>query len=189
LDKDNTGVSYITERDIDELVRLHEEYLNYGEGIRPHFTEALRNSDTAALKYTADGKTVGILIYTKGIALSGNHDDVEARLREMSAGKNVYTGDAVLVRKEYRSMDIADKLCLAMLQELRRRGAELVVHEFWVYPNGKVPALKMCRVYTKSVFLGRFENFYRDFHHFGYFCSICGKECICAADIYLAEIP
>jgi len=183
------GVPRITIDDIDELVRLHEEYLNYGEGIRPHFIRVLHDPDTVALKYAVDGKMAGILIYTKGIALSGSHDDIAARLEEMCRDKVVYTGDAVLVRKEYRGMGIADILCHAMIGELRRRGAKLVVHEFWVYPDGKVPAYRMCRIYTNSVFLGRFENFYRDFHHYGYYCPICKKECICSADIYLAEVP
>jgi len=63
------------------------------------------------------------------------------------------------------------------------------VLEFWVHPDGSIPAKRMSGVFDKNIFLGRFENFYRDFHHFGYICPMCGKKCVCAAEIYLAEIP
>ena len=182
-------VEYITFNDIGELVRLHELYLNYGDGIRPHFEKILRDPESIALKYMINGEMAGLFIYTKGIALSGNHDEKTARIKKLSKGKKVYTGDAVLVKKEYRSLGVSRELCAAMIGELRRCGAELAVHEFWVHPDGHIPAQKMFSVFTKNIFIGRFEKFYRDFHHFGYLCPICGKDCICAAEIYLAEIP
>lgn len=182
-------ISRMTSDDLDELIKLHSEYLNYGEGIRPHFDKILKDSDSIALKYTVNGETAGIFIYTKGVSLSGNHDELSSELLRLSEGMNVYTGDAVLVRKEYRFMGIADKLCSAMLTELRQRGVQLAVHEFWVYPDGHIPAKKMFRVFNENIFLGRFEYFYRDFHHFGYICPVCGKNCVCAAEIYLAKIP
>jgi hypothetical protein len=132
---------------------------------------------------------VGLFIYTKGIALSGNHDETAARIKALCKGRKVYTGDAVLVKSGYRKLGVAGKLCTAMIGELRRCGAQLAVHEFWVHPNGHIPAQRMFSVFTKNTFIGRFEKFYRDFHHFGYLCPICGKDCICAAEIYLAEIP
>ena len=182
-------ILHITLDDLDALVSLHDEYLNYGEGIRPHFDAILRDPENIALKYTINGEIVGILIYTKGIELSGSHSDLVAELKNLAAGRNVYTGDAVLVTREVRSLGVADKLCAAMLREQRRRGVELVVHEFWVYPDGHVPARRMCEAYEKRIFLGRFENFYKDFHHFGYICPICGIDCVCAAELYLAKVP
>ena len=189
MNSENNRIEPIDFDDIGELVRLHEQYLNYGDGIRPHFEEILRDPESVALKYRIGGEMAGLFIYTKGIALSGNHAETAARIAKLCEGKNVYTGDAVLVKKEYRSLGVTRKLCTAMIKELRRRGAQLAVHEFWVHPDGHIPARKMFKAFTKNTFIGHFENFYRDFHHFGYICPICGKECVCAAEIYLAEIP
>jgi GNAT superfamily N-acetyltransferase len=186
--KDNR-VEYITFDDIDELVSLHEQYLNYGDGIRPHFEEILHDPESVALKYMINSEMAGLFIYTKGIALSGDHVEKIAKIKKLSKGKKVYTGDAVLVKKEYRSLGVANELCSAMIGELRRCGAELAVHEFWVHPDGYIPAKKMFSVFTKNIFIGRYERFYSNFHHFGYICPICGEECICAAEVYLAEIP
>jgi len=181
-------ISYITDNDFDELIRLHSEYLNYGDGIRPHFEQILDNPDNIALKYEVDGDLAGLIIYTKGVELSGGHADIAEKLIELSGGENTYTGDAVLVRKRYRSLGIADKLCLAAIEELKKKKVRYIVHELWVLPDGRVPAKRMCENFEVNTLVGRFENFYRDFHHFGYICPICGKNCMCSADIYLTEI-
>jgi GNAT superfamily N-acetyltransferase len=174
--------------DLDELVRLHEEYLNYGEGIRPHFEEILRDPECVALKHCIDGEIAGLIIYTKGIALSGNHEDLVVRLEALTKGKKVYTGDAVLAKKEYRSLGVADNLYAMAIAEFKRIGVELVLHEYWVYPNGSVPARRMFRQLTEIVYSERIADFYSDFHHYGYHCPICGEVCTCAAEICLIKI-
>jgi ribosomal protein S18 acetylase RimI-like enzyme len=182
------GVSHITNDDFEELIRLHEEYLNYGDGIRPHFEEILSNPDNIALKYVVDGIFAGLIIYTKGIELSGSHADIIEKLNQLSNGEKTYTGDAVLIKSEYRSLRIADKLYRAAIDELKKKGVKYIVHELWVLPDGRVPAKRMCENYTNNIFVGRFDNFYRNFHHFGYICPICNNDCMCSADIYLTQI-
>ena len=187
--KKHGDVSAITADDLNAVVKLYEEYLNYGEGVRPHLDKVLRDPDTIALKHTIDGEITGFYIYTKGIALSGGHNDLLEKLAKLSEGKRVYTGDAIVLKREYRRLSIMKTGFDAMLKELRRKGAELLVHELWVHPNGYVPASVMSHVFNKNIFIGRYENFYRDFRHFGFICPICGKDCLCAADIYLCEVP
>jgi len=188
-DRASGNISRITLEDLEVVIALHEEYLNYGEGVRMHFNSILRDPETIALKYTLYNEIAGILIYTKGVALSAGHDHLVKVLEEKARGKNVYTGDAVLVKRGFRSLGIADKLCNAMLQELKSKGSERMVHEFWVHPDGHVPALRMFSVLKNNFYVGRFMNYYRDFHQYGYFCPICGEHCVCAAEIYIAEMP
>ena len=189
FETENEKISFITIEDLEIVVALHEEYLNYGEGVRSHYSSVLRDPDTVALKYTVSGETAGLFIYTKGVALSAGHDHLVKVLEEKSRGRKVYTGDAVLVKREYRKRGVADKLCVAMLRELKKRDSERMVHEFWVHPDGCVPARRMFRVFEKGFYLGHFLYFYRDFHQYGYFCPICGENCICSAEIYLADMP
>jgi GNAT superfamily N-acetyltransferase len=181
-------IQHITHADMDELVLLHSIYLNYGEGIRPHFESILNNPKTVALKYVYQNEIVGVLIYTEGIALSGEHHDLEKDIRKKAGDQIVYTGDAVLVKKDYRSMNIAAALYEEAVTELRGQGASLVLHELWVYPDGKIPAQKVLNHYSAHQFLGQFEGFYKDFYHYGYVCPICGEHCICAATLYLSEV-
>ena len=182
-------ISAITLDDICTIVALYCKHLNYGDGVRPHFERVLSDPDNIALKYTVDGEIAGFYIYTKGIHLSCQHPELQEKLVKLSEGKKVYTGDAVFVKREYRRLSTLMKGRDAMLAELRRRNVELVVHELWVHPDGHVPAGIMTRIFRKNIFLGRQEKFYKDFHLAGFICPICGINCICAADIYLCEVP
>jgi len=175
--------------DIDVIVGLHEEYLNFGEDIKPHYDAIVGNPDNVALKHTLGGEITGIDIYTKGIALSGTHDYLIWLISRMTEGKCVYTADAVLVRREFRSLGVAGKLWAASLAELKRHGAQRILYELWVHPDGHVPARKVLDEFESKTLIGRFEDFYFDFHHYGYYCPICGANCVCAAEVYVADIP
>ena len=76
----------MAEADLDELVRLHELYLNYGEGIRTHFEGVLRDPASVAVKCEAGGRMVGLDIYTCGVALSGGHEALCNRVRALAGG-------------------------------------------------------------------------------------------------------
>ena len=181
-------ISYLQYSDLDDIVALNEEYLYYGPAVRPHFEEVLSYPDNILLKGTVNNKFAGALTCVKGIALLGEHRELISRIERMTEGKTVYTGDSVAVRKEYRHSGLSNQLVAAVKREMWRRGAEWAVHEFWVHPNGSIPALKAFSVFEKSIFLGRYENFYSSFSDIGYFCPICGENCVCSAEIYLIEI-
>ena len=184
----NGEISAMTAGDLDTLVKLHEEYINYGEGIRPHFDKLLRDPESVAMKYSLDGEIIGIDIFMRGVMLSNDGHGIAERITQLANGKKIYTADAVLVKREHRKTGVADRLCAATLGEMRRRGVQYILYELWVYPNGYVPARRLVEVFEKKTFLGRYENFYRDFHHFGYVCPVCGEGCVCGAEVYLAEL-
>ena len=77
--------------DLEELIRLHAQYLNYGDGIYAHFQAALADQRTVAVKCVHAGRMVGLDIYTRGIALSGGHPDLCAQVRALA-------GDAVVLQ-------------------------------------------------------------------------------------------
>jgi len=174
--------------DIDDISSLNEKYMFYGSAVRPHFEELLQNPDNIALKCTVNGDFAGALTCLKGIALLGNHSELISRIKRLSEGRNIYTGDSVVVKSEYRRLGIAGKLCSGMLEELRNRGAELLLSEIWVYPDGNAPALKTFGSFENHTFLGHFENFYSDLHNLGYTCPVCGVKCACSAIIQLIEL-
>lgn len=182
-------VAPMTPDDLNVLVELHGKYLNYGDGVRPHYDAVLRDPASAATKCLCGDVMVGFDIYTKGISLSGEHPELMAELERRTAGACVYTGDALLVREEYRGKGVTELLRAASKQALLERGVSRLIHELWVYPDGHVPAKKVVRAYSQAEFVGRFPMFYRDFHHFGYFCPICGGVCSCSADIYITHVP
>ena len=178
----------MTEADLAELVRLHEMYLNYGEGIRAHFAQVLADPQSVAVKCVAGGHMVGLDIYTRGVALSGGHEALCVRVREAAGDALVYTGDALLVGPKWRGQGVD----AAMLAESRRllalRGAAYVLYELWVHPDGRIPAHRTVERYQHVIDLGLHRDFYVDFDHYGYYCPICGAKCRCAAHLYLCRL-
>lgn len=185
----NVDISDLTSDDLDDLVKLNEKCMFHGSGVRPHFEGALRNPDNIALKCTVNNKFAGASVYVKGVALVGEHHELTAQIKDLANGRTVYTGDSLTVKPEYRRIGLAHRLSAAMVERLRGRGIELVLHEFWVYPDGSIPAFKVLGMFKRGVFLGCFENFYKEYHHIGYTCSVCGADCVCKAAVYLDEVP
>lgn len=178
----------MVEADLDELVRLHELYLNYGEGIRTHFEGVLRDPASVAVKCEVGGRMVGLDIYTCGVALSGGHEALCARVRQAVGDAVVYTGDALLVVPERRGQGVDAAMLAESRRLLRERGAEYVLYELWVHPDGRVPAHRTVERYQHVTDLGLHRDFYVDFDHYGYYCPICGEKCRCAAHLYLCRI-
>jgi len=174
--------------DLDELVALHAQYLNYGSGIHAHFEQALSDPDTVAVKCMYGGRMVGLDIYTRGIALSGGHPELCAEIRDIAAGAVVYTGDALLVVPEYRKLGMDEAMLTACRKRLQARGAEFVLYELWVHPDGRIPAHHTVEHYEYTIDLGLHPDFYVDFDHYGYFCPICGEKCKCSAHLYLCRV-
>lgn len=174
--------------DLRELVDLHAKYLNYGDGIQAHFEAVLADPASVAVKAVANGKIVGLDIYTRGVALSDGHLDLCARIRALTGDAVVYTGDALLVVPGYRGRRLDQEMLKVSRQMLGERGATYVLYELWVHPDGRIPAHRTVERYDHVIALGLHRNFYVDFDHYGYICPICGAKCRCSASLYLCRV-
>jgi GNAT superfamily N-acetyltransferase len=182
-------IEWMTLDDLDALVNLHSVYLNYGDGIIPHFAKILADKETIPLKYVADdGAMGGLLIYTKGVALSGGHADLCAQIMEIVGDESIYTADAVLLQRKYRGGGISKFLYERAKKEMILRGVKYVLHELWVLPDGSIPARRLPWTFGETRDMGLFKNFYENFDHYGYYCPICKGKCTCSARLYLSKV-
>ena len=179
----------ITLSDLDELVRLHGMYLNYGDGIRAHFGDVLKDPNTVAVQCVHDGHMVGLDIYTRGIQLSGGHPDLCAEIRGLVGDAPVYTGDALLVVPAFRKKGLDAAMLEVCREQMWARGARFVLYELWVHPDGRIPAHHTVERYDHVIDIGLHRNFYVNFDHYGYICSLCGIHCKCSAHLYLCRLP
>ncbi|MDR1966247.1 MAG: hypothetical protein LBQ36_06015 [Synergistaceae bacterium] len=185
-----TGVvEWMAADDLNELVRLHCAYINYGYGVAPRLKEALENPENICLKYTApSGVMAGLLIYVEGTVIFGSHGDILEKIREIVGEDRSYSGEAILVTEEYRHWGISGLLYWRAKEELVRRGAKYVIHELWMTPDGRVPAMQVLDMFGERIDMGCYRNFYKGFDLFGYFCPICGRNCICSAHVFLSRV-
>lgn len=179
-------VARITGDDMDDIVLLHDIYLNYGDGVRPHFEKALADPGCVGYKCTLDGRMVGLVIYTPGVALSGGHGELYDKILAVTGEALTYTGDALLVDRDYRRQGIDASMMEAARDTMAGMGVKYVVHELWVHPTGKIPARRAIDCYPVNIDLGLYANFYRDFNRYGYICPICGVQCVCSAQLYVS---
>lgn len=182
------SIMKIEKTDIDEVEKLHSLYLNYGEGVRPHLEKVISDDNSICLKYVKKNQIIGIIMANKGIYLSGGHFDICKQISDMVKGEITYTGDALLILKEYRGREILKELFSELCVKLKEKSAKYFLSELWRYPDNKVPAYNGLQNFKNSFFIGTYKNFYKGFYKNGYICPLCGKNCICSADIYLSEI-
>jgi len=174
--------------DLDEFVRLHDKYLNYGEGVRPHFEKVLKDERTIAIKYMIDGEMAGATVFTVGIAFSGGHPDLCDEMDKLTGGQLTYTADALFVREKYQHLGVSQGLFSLVAEELRDRDVRFVVNELWIHPDGTQPARDIIKAFGEIAYQKEHKNFYMDFYQYGYLCPICGKDCICGAQVNLSKV-
>ncbi len=184
------------ENDIDEIERLYRKHLDNGTALRPRLERIFRDPDTLAQKAvdSETGKIAGVDIYTPGISFSCYYPELVKNVEDYVMGAKVYTGEAIFVDNEYRGKRIArtfEKNMSDRLVEISRLCGEkiYVLHEMWVYPDGKTPAygpvtgaFNICRDF------GIIPHFYRDYFKNGSLCPICGEKCVCSARITISKI-
>ncbi len=182
--------------DYDKLESLCREYLDNGSMLHDRIIEVFNDSSTISLKAvdTDTGEIVAIMIYTKGIAFSCDNEYVIKKVTDYVGDTDVYTGEAFLVKPEYRKSGIAYDMQQKMKDYLEEKKAKtgretVLLHEMWVYPDGKIPAYRSAKeIYGISEDLGIIEHFYKDYYKQGHLCPICGKNCVCSARITLSRI-
>lgn len=186
--RDGLSVRPLTPDDLEPLLALHAAYLNYGEGIRSHFQQALTDPATIAVQCTQGGRMIGVDIYTRGVALSGGHPELCSQILALTGDSVVYTGDALLVVPDFRGRGVDAAMLAACRERMRATGVQFVLYELWVHPDGRMPAHRTVERYAHVLNLGLHRDFYVDFDHYGYYCPICGGKCRCSAHLYLCRV-
>jgi len=185
--------------DIDEIETLYRKYLDDGASLRERIDAifARDNTYSCVAVDTDTGRIVGLAVYENGLVLSCGHEHDalgDSILAELGGDVLIYTGESLLVESDYRDKKISYGLNEHIRESLRSLSAETgrdvyVLHEMWVYPNGKTPAFKVVNgIYGIHRDYGIIPNFYRNYYKHGHLCPICGENCVCSARITISKI-
>lgn len=188
--------SQATESDIDEIEVLYRKHLDNGAALRKRLDLVCRDSKTLSCKVvdSENGRLAGLVMYTPGISFSCPYPWLIKEVEDYTADGDVYTGESIFVDDHYRGRNIAhtiEKFSRDKMTEIQSGlGKPLyVLHELWVYPNGKTPALRIVEdVFKVSKDFGIIQGFYKEYYNNGCLCPICGQDCKCSARIVLSKI-
>ena len=188
--------SQATESDIDEIEVLYRKHLDNGAALRKRLDFVCRDPSTLSCKAvdSETGKLAGLVMYTPGISFSCCYPELVKEVEDYTNDGVVYTGESIFVDDSYRGQNIAhtiEEYSRGRMEDIQKTlGKPLyALHELWVYPNGKIPALRIVRdVFKIDHDLGIIQGFYRDYFKNGFLCPVCGENCQCSAQIVLSRI-
>ena len=186
----------VTIEDLDVVEQLYREYLDNGTQLRERIDEIFIERGTISCKAVDHdtGEIAGLIVYTMGVAFSCDFDDIINEVNELVGDAMIYTGESFLVTYKYRGQNISEKMMYKMKEFLEEEKAStgkdiFVLHEMWVYPDGKTPAYRSVNdIYGITYDLGIKKHFYKDYYKKGHLCPVCGKNCVCSARITLSRI-
>ncbi len=177
--------SYIDEADYGQMTELYRKYLNDGDYVEKELRRKYDECDYTGVKAVDGYKMVGFASMAKGIDFTYPHPELKERLNAIVEDDVAYTGDAVVVREEYRGQGISHKMFEGCYKLMCERKAKYILTELWIYPGGDVPAEDSVLSLGRVVYREYIEDFYKDLNKYGMTCPICGENCRCSACIEL----
>ena len=178
----------VEREDIETIIALTEEHLMHGERIGESIRESVAEGNYYGVKAVEDGKIVAFVTCKKGIELTCPHPEAERRLAECSAGKTVFTGDALYVARSHRNRGIGTQLQIRDRELQLSLGGTHALLEVWRHPDGRMPSGHISHNYGELVFQEYIPEFYREAARFGMECPLCGSECKCGAELRLFRL-
>lgn len=177
------------EEDIKEALKLHSKYIDSGMEVDEHYMGLATEKQYIGIQcVNEEGKMVGSLIYTPGISFSAKHDEIKEDIEQRYPNKIFYTGDVLVIDKAYRNMGLTKPMIEAGRKELKKHGAEYVVGELWIHPDGKIPASMLPSYFKSAKHLYNVPDFYKEYYNIKIKCPVCGDHCKCGAAIYVFEV-
>ena len=178
----------ITKADLPQITSLYSTYLTAGQSLTDGTYAVWEKGGCFGTKVVDDdGNIAGFFSVRPGLELTYPHPDIEREVREVVAGRKLYTVDGMLVLSKYREHGLARELIAETLPELRKH-AELVLIEIWIYPNGSSPGKLPQETLGEIIYSKKVPMFYKDLLSYRMRCPICGVNCVCGAYIELAKI-
>lgn len=178
----------IAKADLPQITSLYSTYLTAGQSLTEGTYAVWEKGGCLGTKAVDDdGSIAGFFSLRPGLELTYPHPDIEREIREIVAGRRIYTVDGMLVLSKYRGHGLARRLIAETLPELRKC-TELVLVEVWIYPNGRSPGKVPQETLGEIIYSKKVPMFYKDLPRYRMRCPICGASCVCGAYIDVAKI-
>ena len=175
--------------DIETIAVLSERHLTHGEKIIKDINSRKDLKDYFGVKAVEDGEIVGFYTCIEGrIEFTLPHPEMYRIIREMIGDEKIITGDTLYVNPAYRGRGIASELARHITVMSRERGGKYFLTEAWIHPDGIIPAKKIVPFNGDVIYEKTIPRFYSDLYKYGMEGPICGKNCVCGAQIELHRL-
>lgn len=178
-----------TSEDYDEIADLAEKYLTHGSAIKEEIHRKDAEGRYFGVKAVEDGEIVGFYTYVDDcIEFTVPHPELEQRIAELAGDEKIITGDAIFISPNHQRRGIGMEVSRRVSEHARRRGGKLFITEAWVHPDGSIPSRKAFLCNGEVVFEETIPMFYQGLDQLGLECPICGKNCVCGAQIQVHRL-
>lgn len=173
----------VSKNDLPELIDLYEQYLNGGEPIKEHLRTGLSDPGYIGVKCVDQGRILGVFSAGPGIQFTYPHEELEQAIAQQWGNTKIYSGDMLVVLKQYRGHGMARALTKAFHAALKESGVENLVVEMWnPRMQGDLPAAGIMKYIGDFQVKWNCPAFYQDLYRYGMTCPNCGDgPCCCGA--------
>ncbi|MBR2527825.1 MAG: GNAT family N-acetyltransferase [Blautia sp.] len=176
----------IGSQDLETIAILSERHLTHGKKILDDIRQHRLMTDYFGVKAVEQDQIIGFYTCIEGrLEFTLPHPEAEREIRKIIGDKKIVTGDTLYVDPAYRGRGIASELSRRVTEMARKRGGKFFLTEAWIHPDGIVPARKIVPFNGDVVYRKILPGFYRDLYKYGMECPICGRDCVCGAEVEL----
>lgn len=182
----------IIKEDYTQIVALTDKYVNFEQAYRDYMKsvcDTIGENSTGICALDDKGTMVGVILYERGMHLTGGREDFFQQIKEDIGSDDIWTGSIVVVEDEYRNKKIGAALLVHILSHFEDIGAKHLLLEIWVRPDGFAPSESQLYIARSFTDYGTVDNFYAEAPGLeDHVCDICGHPCKCKAKIAVIHV-
>ena len=179
----------ITADDINRIAALAERHLTHGSIIIEDICQHAADGDYFGIKAMEGFILAGFYTYVDDtVAFTVPHPELEDELRKRFSDGRIITGDAIYVAPEFQQRGIGQELSRRVSALARSLGGRYFITEAWIQPDGSIPSRKAFLCNGEVLFEKTIPLFYQGMDKLGMECPVCGKNCICGAQIQMHRL-
>jgi GNAT superfamily N-acetyltransferase len=173
--------------DYELILKWYQKYLNSGEYIENTLSHDVVNPEYLGFILENNKECIGIISAKPSISFTYPKIQLEQEIVDYIGSRRIFTLDIIVIEEKFRGQHLSSFLGKLLIDALKDIGVELLLVEFWVMPDGNIPADGFLRKFTKQVYSKKIPMFYEELSHYNMTCPICGDHCICGAEVLVLE--
>lgn len=173
--------------DYNLVLQWYQRYLNSGEYIAETLYKDMTNEEYVGFVMEDKENCVGIISAKPNISFTYPKKELEEEIMNHIGSRRIFTLDSIVIDEKFRGRHLSCTLGKLLIDALKGIGVELLLVEYWILVNGDIPADRFLKKFTKQIYSKKIPMFYDQLNDYNIECPICGKQCVCGAEVLVLE--